>query len=348
MLVCHVQRFTSVLSVMATVLLTGCAGLWPPPLDQPLPSTPTLDFQKIATPNLEPSLLSDPIAYRVGAWWQYRDATADHRPTHHPGPDLLAEILGTVVAADGTELYVLYQEAPDSTEGLYYVHRDSRGVLEYGRSEKGELMIFSNPARVIDLPFAEEKQWTYRIGEQTYEADCLFPETLTLHSGIFLDCWKIGVRNEATGEIEYYWFKNAVGLLKIVRDSLSYEWIDASPTATSVIHRFGWKDRDSTAAIEVGDRVVVQLPAEGDSGYAWELNSYDPAIVSPLSNGQFLADLGQSNVGSTDTPGTFVIQLESVSHTLPGEPMKLELTYAPAWDKSESVYTFTLWLVVSH
>jgi len=300
----------------------GCGALWQPPSDQPLPSTPTLDFQKVTTPNLEPSLSSDPIAYRVGAWWRYRDATADHRPTYHPGPDLSMEILGAVVTADGTELYVLYQEEPDGTEGLYYVHRDASGVLEHARSENGELMIFSNPARVIDLPFAEEKQWTYRITEQTYEVDCLLPETLWLGSGIYFDCWKIEARNVATGETEYYWFKNGAGLLKIVRNSLSYELDAAGTTGTSALHRLGWKDRDSTAGIKVGDRVVVQLPAEQDSGYAWKLNSYDPEIVSPVTNGQFLADLGQPNVGSTGTSGTYVVQLEAVSHTLPGEPME--------------------------
>lgn len=347
MLARHVPRLTSILPVVAAVLLTGCGGLWPPPSDQPVPSTPTLDFQKVTTPNLVPSLSSDPIAYRVGAWWRYRDATADHRPTHHPGPNLLVEILGAVVADDGTELYVLYQEAPDDTQGLYYVHRDLRGVLEYGRDENGEPIVPTNPVRVIDLPFVEEKQWTYRIAEQTYEADCWFPETLTLHSGIFLDCWKIGVRNATTGKIEYYWFKNGVGLLKIVSGSLSYELIDASATETSAVHRLHWKDSHSTIEVKVGDRLVVQLPAEDDSGYAWKLRSYDPEIVSPLSNGHFLPDLGGQNVGTSGTSGTFVMQLESVSHTLPGVPMKLQLTYMPAWDKTEPAYTFTLWLVVS-
>jgi len=343
-----VKRLTSILPVVAAVLLMGCGALWQAPSDQPLPSAPILDFQKVTTSNLEPTLSDDPVAYRVGAWWRYRDATADHRPTHHPGPDLSMEILGAVVTADGTQLYVLHQEAPDGTEGLYYVHRDASGVLEHAQSENGELMIFSNPARVIDLPFAEEKQWTYRIAEQTYEVDCLFPKTLTLQSGIFHDCWKIGVRNVTTGEAEYYWFKNEVGLLKIVRHSLSYELDAASTTETSAIHRLGWKDRDSTATIKVGDRVVVQLPSERDSGYEWSLSSYDSAIVSPLSSGQFLSDLGPPNGGTTATSGTYVVQLEAISHTLPGEPMELELTYAPAWDKSEPVYTFTLWLVVSH
>ena len=347
MLARHVQRLTSVLSVMAAVLLTGCAGLWPPPSDQPLPSTPTLDFQKITTPNLEPSLSSDPIAYRVGAWWRYRDATADHRPTHHPGPNLLVEVLGAVVAADGTELYVLYREAPDDIEGLYYVHRDSRGVLEHGRDENGEPIVPANPVRVIDLPFVEEKQWTYRIAEETYEANCWSPETLTLHSGIFRDCWKIGIRNVATGEIEYYWFKNGVGLLKIVSGSLNYELIDASATETSAVHQLQWKDRDSTMEIKVGDRLVVQLPAEQDSDHAWKLSFYDPEIVSPLGNGRFLPDLAGQNAGSSSTSGTFVMHLKSVSPTLPGVPMKLQLMYMPTWDKIEPAYTFTLWLVVS-
>ena len=204
------------------------------------------------------------------------------------------------------------------------------------------------PARVIDLPFAEEKQWTYRIAEQTYEADCLFPETLWLSSGIYFGCWKIAVRNVTTGETEYHWFKNGVGLLKIVRASLSYELIDASTTEPSVIHRFGWEDRDSTMAIEVGDRAVVQLPAEQDSGYEWTLSSYDSAIVSPLSDGQFLADLDQENNETTATSGTYVVQLEAISPTLPEEPMELELAYAPAWDKTQPVYTLTLWLMVSH
>ena len=342
-----VKRLTSILPVVAAVLLMGCSALWQAPSDPPLPSTPTLDFQKVTKPNLEPSLSSDPIAHRVGAWWRYRDATADHRPTHHPGPDLSMEILGAVATADGTELYVLYQEAPDGTEGLYYVHRDASGVLEHARSENGELMVPSNPARVIDLPFAEEKQWTYRIAEQTYEVDCLFPKTLTLHSGIFHDCWKIGVRKVATGETEYYWFKNGVGLLKIVRNSLSYELIAASTIGTSTIHRLQWSDSHSTMEIKVGDRLVVQLPAEQDSGYAWNLNSYDSEIVTPVTNGQFLADLGQPNDGSSATTGTFVTQFESLSPTPPGVPMELELTYAPAWNKAESVYTFTLWLAVS-
>jgi hypothetical protein len=347
MLVCCVKRLTSILSVAAAVLLVGCGALWESPSDQPLPSTPTLDFQKITTPNLEPGLSSDPIAYRVGAWWRYRDATADHRPTHHPGPNLLVEVLGAVVAADGTELYVLYQEAPDDTEGLYYVHRDSHGVLEHGRNENTGPIVPANPVRAIDLPFAEEKQWTYRIAQQTYEADCLFPETLTLHSGVFLNCWKIGVRNVTTGETKYYWFKNGVGLLKIVSESLSYELIDASTTETSAVHQLQWKDSLSTIEIKVGDRLVVQLPAEDDSGYAWKLDSYDPGIVSPLGNGRFLADLDGQNARSSGTSGTFVMQLESVSHTLPGMPMTLQLMYVPAWDKMEPAYTFTLWLVVS-
>lgn len=343
----HVPRLASILYLVAAVLLTGCAGLWPPPSDQPQPSTPTLDFQKVTTPNLEPSLSSDPIAYRVGAWWRYRDATADHRPTHHPGPNLLVEIVGAVVADDGTELYVLYREAPDGTEGLYYVHRDSRGVLEHGRDANGGTIVPANPVRVIDLPFVEEKQWIYRIAEKTYEANCWFPETLTLRSGIFRDCWKIGVRNVTTGETEYYWFKNGVGLLKIVSGSLNYELIDASATETSAVHRLQWKDSHSTMGIKVGDRLVVQLPAEDDSGYAWKLSSYDPEIVSPLSNGRFLADLGEQNPGSSGTSGTFAVQLESISHTLPGVPTKLQLIYTPAWEQTEPAYTFTLWLVVS-
>ena|GEM_PF-5945698 len=348
MLVCCVKRLTSILSVAAAVLLVGCGALWPPPSEQTPPSTPTLDFQKVTAPNLETSLSGDPIAYRVGARWRYRDATADHRPTYHPGPDLSMEILGAVVASDGTELYVLYQEAPDGTEGLYYVHRDSSGILEHARSENGKLMVPGDPARVIDLPFAEEKQWIYRIAEQTYEVDCLFPETLWLGSGIYFDCWKIAVRNATTGETEYRWFKDGVGLLKIVSGSLSYELIEASITEIYTVHRLHWKDTDSTMELEVGDRVVVQLPAEQDSGYEWSLSAYDPEIVSPATNGQFLADLGHSNDGSSATTGTFVAQFEAVSHTLPGEPMELELAYAPAWDKTEPAYTFTLWLVVSH
>jgi len=325
----------------------GCGALWPPPSEPPLPSTPTLNFQKATTPNLEPSLSSDPIAYRAGAWWRYRDATADHRPTHHPGPNLLMEILGAVVADDGAELYVLYREAPDDTKGLHYVHRDSRGVLEHGRDKNGEPIVPANPVRVIDLPFMEEKQWVFRIAEKTYEADCWFPETLTLQSAVFLDCWKIGIRNVATGETEYYWFKNGVGLLKFVSGSLSYELIDASTTEISTVHQLQWKDRDSTTEIKVGDRVVVQLPAEENNGYEWTLSAYNPEIVSPLSSGQFLADLGGQNAGFSGTSGTFVMQLEAVSNTPPGEPMELELTYVPAWDKSEPAYTFTLWLMVS-
>ena len=341
------KRLTRILPAIAVLLLTGCVGLWQTPSPPPLPSVPSLDFQKLTAPNVEPSLSGDPIAYRVGARWRYRDATADHRPTYRPGPDLSMEILGTVAAADGAELYVLHQEEPDGTERLYYLHRDGRGVVEYARSENGALMIPGAPARVIDLPFVAEKKWSYRIAGENYEVDCFFPETLWLGSGIHFDCWKIGVRNVTTGEAEYYWFKNGSGLLKIVRHSLSYELIDASTTEASAIHRFGWEDRDGTAAIDVGDRVVVQLPAEEASGYEWILSVSDPALVFPRSSGQFLADLGPENVGTAATSGTYVVQLDALSPTPLGAPMRLELAYAPAWDQTESVYAFTLWLVIS-
>jgi len=258
------------------------------------------------------------------------------------------EVLGAVVTADGAELYVLYQQAPDGTEELHYVHRDSSGILEYAHSENGTLTTPDEPARVIDLPFAEDKRWIYSIAEETYEVDCLFPETLWLGSGIHFDCWKIAVRDAATGESEYRWFKNGVGLLKIVRDSLSYELIDASTTEPSAVHCLGWEDRESTMAIKVGDRVVVQLPAERDSGYEWTLSAYSPDNVSLLDDGLFLADLGQSNDGTSAATGTFVTQFKADSPTSTGEPIELELAYAPAWDKTESVYTFTLWLVISH
>jgi len=91
----------------------------------------------------------------------------------------------------------------------------------------------------------------------------------------------------------------------------------------------------------------VQLPAEEASGYEWILSASDPALVAPRSSGQFLADPGPANAGTAATSGTYVVQLDALSPTPLGAPMRLELAYAPAWDQTESVYVFTLWLVIS-
>ena len=314
---------------VGVLLLAGCTLVVPPPgtdLDS------TLDFEKVVFPNAEPDATTDFFPLAVGMDWLYRDATADHLPTHPPGPPIRIEVAAQVVSADGTELYVLRRTSPGEPDEFLYLHRANGGVYAYGASRGGTTEVSPSPILWCPLPLEREETWTYTIDGEVFQARALFQEAVPTRAGVFQGCWKVAIESATTHAAEARWYASGVGLTKFTGGSQSYELERSSLTSG---RRVLVPDVAVTGAVQqvrVGDAVIVALPAKQGSGYAWtRMDASDEFLRGSSQAGEFFPDL--SSPRETDpggvVSGTFVYRADAAQTTLPGVPALLQFAYVP-------------------
>ena len=338
-------RDWALLGAPAILLLAGCTLIVPPPgtdLD------PTLDFQKVVFANLEPDPTSDSFPLAVGMDWLYRDATADHLPTHPPGPPIRIEVVAYVVSADGTALYVLRKTSLGEPDESLYLHRANDGVYATGRSRGETIEVFPSPILWCPLPLEREEAWTYTIDGEVFQARALFQEAVPTWAGIFQGCWKVAIESTATHATEARWYASGVGLAKFTDRSRSYELERSSLTGGRGALVLDVAAAGAVHKAKVGDAVIVELPAKKGSGYAWARTDRSSGILpSSAQEGEFHPDLlgATENRPGEATPGTFVYRAEATQPTPPGLPALLEFAYLPIAGGA-AAYTFSAWIEV--
>ena len=325
-------------------LLVGCEMFVVPPSPTPEPEGPALDEDKVESKNYLPDPGEDYLPLAVGRWWLYRDASAGHAPTHQATAGVSEEIMGTVVDDAGTELFVLKRHSTDTPDEIRYLHRTPNSLYEYARETEGTLEVFPTRIKILELPLVDEKSLSYRIEDRIYDVRVLFKEPIIMSTGAFQDCWKVEVRERGTSGYEYRWYARGLGVVKIVKESKDFVVSEASLLENVETCLVDLSQNNRSIEATVGERVIVQLPAERETGWSWKLSTLpDESLLLPQGEDHY-DDLAER--GSFGIPGTFVARFDAIGATESGEPARLEYSYSPVWD-AEPAYFFSVRIRIS-
>ncbi|UCF10683.1 MAG: hypothetical protein JSW65_03130 [Candidatus Bipolaricaulota bacterium] len=264
---------------LAVLVLTGCVAPFGAPEEGRIP-TPTLDFDRFSEKSLRPAVRVDEAPLRIGAWWSYRDATADHLPTWRPGAGREDRVLCTVDGGDGRECFVISTRYPDGSEETRYVYRVEDGWILVARDVGSGVGRLEPAAALLRLPFGvggSPWQWSYDLGDRVIDVQLIFREMVSVVGGVFPECQKLKLwRMDAGGcfchssaEAEFLWYATGCGLVKWVTGSRSYELSASSFTSTERTHVVHWEDRGGTVVADPGERLFVQLPVAWDAPHRW-------------------------------------------------------------------------------
>jgi hypothetical protein len=320
--------------------LVGCLGLIGVPPDEADPG-PAVDFDRFAQPALRLAPGSDDAPLHIGAWWSFRDATADHLPTWQPGAGREDRVLCTVDGGDGRECFVVRTTFPDGHHETRYVHRGEEGWLLLARNVGGGPERLDPAVALLRLPFEADGapwRWTYDLIDKVVDVQIIFTEMVSVSAGVFPECHKLklwrmdaaGCRCHSSAEAEFMWYAKGVGLVKWVTGSRSYELRASSFTDRSSTHVLRWQDREGSLVADPGDRLVVQLPVAWDAPARWRLSA-DPVDAVSLVEEHLEPDLGPTS-SSEIAYGSYVAEVQIAESATAGTAVRLVWSYGLVGD----------------
>jgi hypothetical protein len=339
-------------AVSLALVVSGCLGLGlGPDRDDETIAPPTLRFDRYGQRCVEVNPALDDAPLGIGAWWRYRDATADHLPTWRPGEGREDRVLASVSSGE-RECYVVHSDRPDGTTLVRYIYRGEAGwVLLAEDHGEGPLWVPGSPT-ILRLPLSgggTPFRWEYELGDKLVDVQIIFTELVRVPAGVFPECRKLklwmmeagGCRCHSSAEAEYYWFSRGIGAVKWVTGSRNYEL-----TATSYLEArppivLEWANNGASLAAAPGQTVIVQLPTAWDSPYRWSARSAnrDALIVAGESRHPDLAPLPDGILY-----GSYIAQLRVPEAAASGARASLTIEYRLAEDPS--VHAFRIEVTV--
>jgi len=302
-----------------------------------------LDLERVRIPNELPDPETDPWPLSIGAVWRFRDATADHRPTYHPGEGGTVEVVATVASAQGEELYVVRSSYSDGVEEVAYLHRESSRLLIHGSHTDRSVVIADPPGTRLWTPFSAGLSWVEEAGSWTRSWEVLYQESLIFHGGSYPGAWKLELRDASTGDTELRWFAEGVGPVKVSRQSLTFELVERNLDSGRNAHVIGVENHGEDVVLREGDLLIVLLPAYAGTQYDWHnAADVDPEVLLPVDPGTFYADLAPADPVS----GSYVASWQAVAPTPIDRPAAVEWVYLGP-GKDEPRYRLSAWVTVT-
>jgi len=83
-------------------------------------------------------------------------------------------------------------------------------------------------------------------------------------------------------------------------------------------------DNGKDISLKVGDRLVITLPGNPSTGYSWEVNTVDVAVLSQVGDPQFVSD----NTGLVGAGGKLALTFDAEK----GGITSLVLVYHRPWE----------------
>jgi len=101
----------------------------------------------------------------------------------------------------------------------------------------------------------------------------------------------------------------------------------------------GASDSGRSVALKVGDTLTIELEGNPTTGFSWEVDSVDEAVLEPVGEGEYSA----SETGLVGSGGVFAFTFKAARK---GQT-QLRLVYHRSWEGVAPADTFELDVVVS-
>jgi len=315
-------------------LLSGCQWLAPAPTGDTVPR-PELLLDRFVERcvNVSPSQDDAPLA--VGAWWSYRDATADHLPTWQPGQGRQDRVLCTVADGEGRECYLLHSVLPDGKQRWQYIHRSDAGWLLLAEDSGEGLVVAPGTPTILRLPLfggSTPFRWEYELGGILVDVQIIFTETVSVPAGTFTECRKVklwmmeagGCRCHSSAEAEFFWYARGIGSVKWVTGSRNYELTGSSYLEDDDLPVLDLQDSGRSLAASPGDAMIIQLPMAWDSPHRWKASDGLPDEIRFTAEATY-RDLAPAANGTLH--GTYVARVSVAEDAPRGATYPLTIAY---------------------